>query len=196
MTILGRTVIQVALTVAVVMPTLSSKDSYGKEAPAEFLEVRGGAKYQSVEPSGRQGTPSVAFETGSTASPRAILVSRGSPITLEAAEPTVASAPTSWNCSEITAAALTVGFTPDTAHTIAQIALAESGGRAAATHITSKEYSVGPLQVNRFAWPQYSEESLRTLSGALTASFAISRGGTSFTPWTVWRNGTYEGMCL
>ena len=129
----------------------------------------------------------------------AIRISHGSPVTQPSVyEAVVRPEPqawptTRWTCLEIAEAAARQGFT-DTV-TVAAIAVAESGGRSDALAVTPRERSVGPLQINMRAHPSYSESCLRSLSCSLSAAWKISVRGTNFNPWTVYRNGTYEGRC-
>lgn len=66
---------------------------------------------------------------------------------------------------------------------------AESGLRSNACSSTN---DWGVCQVNRTAHPQYSVEFLMNYQNNIQACWAISRGGTSWTPWTVYKTGAYR----
>lgn len=75
----------------------------------------------------------------------------------------------------------------------AQIAIAvfkaESGLRSNACSSTN-DWGIG--QVNRTAHPQYSVEYLMNYQNNIQATWAISRGGTNWNPWSVFKNGAYK----
>jgi len=69
-------------------------------------------------------------------------------------------------------AAVQNNFPRDTWEAFVNIAFLESGFSLDA-HATGIEDSMGPWQVNRWAWPQYSPERLRTWEGNASAAAAI-----------------------
>jgi Lysozyme like domain len=71
------------------------------------------------------------------------------------------------------------------------IAFAESGGVPGAFVRSSREYSVGLWQINTMAHP-YSVADMKDPLKNAQAAFMISRGGTDWTPWTMYRNGKYR----
>ena len=93
---------------------------------------------------------------------------------------------------EIKAYCLSRGFTDSQAETMAAIALAESGGNNGAHALTSKEDSYGIYQINRLAWPMYSVNCCRDIYCSTGAAYAISKQGTDFTPWSVYKDGKYK----
>jgi len=94
--------------------------------------------------------------------------------------------------TEIKAYCLAHGFTDDQAETMAAIALAESGGNNGAHALTSKEDRYGVYQINRYAWPMYTVNCLRDMYCSTNAAYTISRQGTDFTPWSVYKDGKYK----
>jgi len=79
------------------------------------------------------------------------------------------------------------------------IALAESGGNSAeynpetAAGTASGQGSYGLWQIYLTAHPQYSASSLVDPQSNATAAYAVSSGGTNFSPWTAYNTGAYTG---
>lgn len=211
------------LFTALMVSTLASKE-VGVGSASGSLEVRAGALgyglegFDAFKPTDQPPVPGLVHSgvirgvgprppdsiSARTTTPRFLVVRRGPPVTINAEEPlepvveSKGLAPNLgnvWSCAEIERAAVARGFSSEGARTVAAIAMAESGGRSAATAITPRERSYGPLQVNVLAHPHYSEESLRSLGGAIEAAWRISNGGKSFSPWTAWTSGKSEGRC-
>ena len=91
--------------------------------------------------------------------------------------------------AEVRALAKSVGFPdPDLA---TAIAMAESGLNPFAKPKTS-EQSFGLWQINIPAHPQYGELALFDPLYNAKAAFEVSRHGTDFTPWTMFKNGVYK----
>lgn len=85
------------------------------------------------------------------------------------------------------------GFNEEATRIMVAIALAESGGDTNATANTTREYSVGPWQINLHAHGDWVTESCaRDPDCAARAAYAISKNGTTFTPWSVFTNRMYE----
>ena len=85
------------------------------------------------------------------------------------------------------------GFNEEATRVMVAIALAESGGDTNATANTTREYSVGPWQINLHAHGSWVTESCaRDPDCAARAAYAISESGTKFTPWSVFTNRMYE----
>ena len=86
------------------------------------------------------------------------------------------------------------GFTGSGLQTITAIALAESGGSTNAVCNSCSgvsEYSVGLTQINTLAHPQYSNSQLTNPLYNMQAAYAVSNGGTNFTPWSTYTNGSF-----
>lgn len=56
----------------------------------------------------------------------------------------------------------------------------------------SPEYSVGPAQINLLAHPECIEFDARLYVGAAFYGRAISKGGTDFSPWSTYQDGSYR----
>jgi hypothetical protein len=105
-----------------------------------------------------------------------------------------------------------VGF-PDPV-TAAAVAMAESGGDPTATNIVSQaqatawnlahpgarphgpERSFGLWQVNTIAWPSYDETQLLDPTYNAQAALAISHGGTDWSHWSTYTDGTYRAYLM
>lgn len=85
--------------------------------------------------------------------------------------------------TEIFAAALEAGFTPDQAVTMTAIALAESGGNTGALNSTG-EYSVGLWQINTAVHDWDPAVATDPANNARMA-FEVSGGGSDISRWTV-----------
>jgi hypothetical protein len=88
-------------------------------------------------------------------------------------------------------ALIAAGFTPANAETMTAISGAESHWSSAATANTSKEYSVGPFQINLKAHPYIPESEARNPVTAAQWAYKLS-GGANFTPWTTYTSGAYK----
>lgn len=82
-----------------------------------------------------------------------------------------------------------VGIRGDAAITAAAISLAESGGR---TDVVSRTNDVGLWQINLDAHPQYTAAELKNPETNARAMAEISNGGTDWTPWVAYNNGSYR----
>jgi hypothetical protein len=90
--------------------------------------------------------------------------------------------------AQLVALARSVGFRdPDLA---AAVALAESGGNALAVGDFGRSF--GLWQVHTPAHPEYTSGGLMDPDYNARAAFAISKQGTDWTPWTMFRNGGYK----
>ena len=90
--------------------------------------------------------------------------------------------------------ALKAGFRGAGLATIVAIAMAESGGNSGAICNNCagvQEHSVGLVQVNTDAHPNYTTSQLLDPLGNLKAAYAISNGGTNFAPWSTFTSGSY-----
>lgn len=83
------------------------------------------------------------------------------------------------------------GFSPANVDVMTAIGKAESGLRSEATANTSKEYSVGPFQINLKAHPYVPEAEARDPVTAAKWAYKIS-GGSNFRPWTTYTSGKYR----
>jgi hypothetical protein len=52
--------------------------------------------------------------------------------------------------------------------------------------------SFGLWQINHPAHPEFDPAQLLDASYNAHAALLVSKGGTDFTPWTMFRNGTYQ----
>jgi Lysozyme like domain len=116
-----------------------------------------------------------------------------------AAAPSTSTPPGPWNKrplptiltqDELAELAASVGF-PD-AHLASAIAMAESRGHTDATNITARESSIGLWQINTRAHPDV--DAVRLLEPQYNAEQAlrISNGGTIWSPWGAYTDGSYE----
>jgi len=71
------------------------------------------------------------------------------------------------------------------------IALAESGGVPGAMTSSSRELSIGLWQINTRVHP-YSVDDMKIPAKNAAAAFAISKGGTDWSPWTAYKTGAYK----
>jgi Lysozyme like domain len=83
------------------------------------------------------------------------------------------------------------GFSGDSANTAAAIAMAESGGDPDAINYSDPGGSYGLTQINGAAWGSSAEDTLGDPQEAFDQMFAISNGGTNFSPWSSYNNGSY-----
>lgn len=77
-------------------------------------------------------------------------------------------------------------------HLAMAIAMAESGGVPGALLITNREESVGLWQINIKAHPQYTRQQMKDPEQNAMAAYKISKGGTDWRPWSVYKNNTYQ----
>ena len=101
--------------------------------------------------------------------------------------------------SDTITAASESGYSGDGLLTIVSIAWAESGLDATARHTNGPTRSCpngsidrGILQINNCYWGVFSDETCDNPSSAFKASQAISKNGTSFTPWSTYNAGSYR----
>lgn len=100
-------------------------------------------------------------------------------------------APGRMSLSELRAAAERAGFQGDPANIIAATAMAESGGNPHAAN-EKGEHSYGVTQINADAHGPVAREALGNPDRAMELAYKISKGGTDFTPWTMFKNGGYK----
>jgi hypothetical protein len=105
--------------------------------------------------------------------------------------------------SDIYATLLAAGFTPGAATTMTAIALAESGGNPAAlgdqglqTATWGPSYGLFQVRTLKAETGKGTDRDIRALAGSdlrqAQAAYAISSGGTNFSPWSVWKSGSYR----
>lgn len=73
----------------------------------------------------------------------------------------------------------------------AAIAMAESGGVPNAIARSSREFSVGLWQINTKVHPYTPAQMAEPMQNA-EAAYKISKGGTNWTPWGAFTNGSYK----
>ena len=95
--------------------------------------------------------------------------------------------------AELYQAAIQAGFDPQNAAIAAAVAMAESGGRTDALN-SSGEYSVGPMQINLQAHPQYANADINSPLGAMRAAYEISGGGSDWSPWSAYSGYQSPGV--
>jgi hypothetical protein len=92
--------------------------------------------------------------------------------------------------------AAAAGFTGDNLRLAVAVALAESGGNPKAVgdidNPVAGARSIGYWQVNTHYHPSYDQTKLTDGLYNARAAFAISAGGTSWTPWSTYKNGAYR----
>lgn len=88
---------------------------------------------------------------------------------------------------ELVALARKTGF-PDP-EVAAAIAMAESGGNPEAVGDSGK--SIGLWQIHLPSHPEFGFQDLKNPEVNARAAFAISRNGTDWTPWSVYKSGAY-----
>ena len=74
----------------------------------------------------------------------------------------------------------------------AAIALAESGGSTGAVNRSAREYSIGLFQINVAKHTAFSVADMKDPIKNARAAFKISKGGTDWSPWSVYTNGRYQ----
>jgi hypothetical protein len=102
---------------------------------------------------------------------------------------------------ELRELAIAVGFTPEQARIAAAIAIAESGGDPWAQGDprgvfqptpNGSSTSFGLWQVHAPDHPEFNPGDLLTTDYNARAAYMISKGGTDFSPWTTYRDGSYR----
>lgn len=90
--------------------------------------------------------------------------------------------------------AIQAGFLPLTTAPIAvAIALAESGGNGAASHVnTDGSIDRGLWQINNRWHSEVSDAEAYNPVVAASVAYTISRKGTNFTPWATFTSGAYQ----
>jgi hypothetical protein len=122
-------------------------------------------------------------------------LSTPSSVSAASSNPEASSGPSgslSANESLIRKALRAAGFDPQGVNTMVAIGKAESGLRSNATLSTSREYSVGPFQINLKAHPNVSEEAARDPYQASAYAYQLSGGGKNYSPWTTYTSGKYK----
>jgi hypothetical protein len=100
------------------------------------------------------------------------------------------------SASQIAIYAANAGFSGSALQTAVAIALAESGGNPTVigdTNITPGG-SVGLMQINLAAHPQYSAADLLDPQANMDAAFQIYQQAGGFTPWTTYNTGAYAAQ--
>lgn len=95
---------------------------------------------------------------------------------------------------QLTQDASQAGFTGTGLQDIVAIAMAESGGNTLASNTVGNSAGTdrGVLQINSFFHPEVSNTCAYDPICSFTQAFNISQGGTSFTPWTTFDNGSFK----
>ena len=88
--------------------------------------------------------------------------------------------------------AVNAGFQGEKADQMAAISLAESGGDPYAHGDKSIGGSYGVTQIHRPAHGDKALEAYGNPARAMELAFNISKGGTDFSPWTMYKNGGYR----
>jgi hypothetical protein len=95
------------------------------------------------------------------------------------------------NFHQLRGLAETVGFKGEPATIMAAIALAESSGNPNAKKEDKIENSYGLTQINANAHGPKAMEALGNPRRAMELAYDISKGGTDFRPWTMFKNNVY-----
>lgn len=93
--------------------------------------------------------------------------------------------------SDLVQYAQNAGFSGNSANTIAAIAMAESSGNPYAINPNDPGGSYGLTQINEGAWGIGAENTLGNPQEAFNQAYAVSNGGTNFSPWSTYTNGQY-----
>jgi len=94
---------------------------------------------------------------------------------------------------QIAGAAKNAGFTGSAMATAVAIALAESGGNSDATNVNSNgSTDYGLWQINSVHADLLRAGDWKNPTDNAKMAFKISAGGTSWTPWTVYKSGAYR----
>lgn len=100
--------------------------------------------------------------------------------------------PSTYSLAEMVDLARQAGFDDEGAKTIAAIAMAESSGNPYAFNPNDPGGSYGLTQINGAAHGiGYASQTMGNPLEAFKQAFAISKGGTTFQPWTTYTNGMY-----
>jgi hypothetical protein len=93
----------------------------------------------------------------------------------------------------MTQLAAQAGFAPDKAPLMAAIAMGESRGNPAAhnNNPATRDDSYGLTQINALAHGPVAREALDP-KRAFELAYGISKGGTDFSPWSVYKSGAYR----
>jgi len=99
---------------------------------------------------------------------------------------------------QIAGYALAAGFPPNEIATATAVALAESGGDPAATnHNTNGSYDYGLWQINTVHGPLLNQgDKFNPLDNAKMALTVFKGAGNKWTPWSVYKSGTYRAQLL
>jgi hypothetical protein len=84
------------------------------------------------------------------------------------------------------------GFTGQAADIMAAISMAESSGNPNAVGDRDIGGSFGLTQINLRAHGEKAKEALGNPDRAFELAFEVSKGGTDFSPWTMFKNGEYK----
>ena len=95
---------------------------------------------------------------------------------------------------QLSADAQQAGFTGNSLLDIIAIAMAESGGNTLASNTAGNSAGIdrGVLQINSFYHPEVSSSCAYDPICAFDSAFNISRGGSDFTPWSSFDNGSFK----
>ncbi len=93
--------------------------------------------------------------------------------------------------SQIAQLAANAGFTGAGLSTITAISLAESGGNPGAINYNDPGGSYGLTQINAAAHGSSFAQAALDPQTALNEAFAVSGGGTNFSPWSTYNSGAY-----
>jgi Lysozyme like domain len=99
---------------------------------------------------------------------------------------------------QIAGYALAAGFPPNEIATATAVALAESGGNTEAQNRnTNGSYDYGLFQINTIHGPLLNQgDKFNPLDNAKMALAVWQRAGNKWTPWTVYKSGTYRAQIL
>ena len=97
-----------------------------------------------------------------------------------------------YSLAEMVEFAQQAGFQGESAKTIAAIAMAESSGNPYAVNPADPGGSYGLTQINGAAHGVgYASQTIGNPLEAFKQAFSISKGGTTFQPWSTYTNGMY-----
>jgi len=100
--------------------------------------------------------------------------------------------PVTYSLAEMVEFAQQAGFQGESAKTIAAIAMAESSGNPYAVNPADPGGSYGLTQINGAAHGiGYASQTIGNPLEAFKQAFSISKGGTTFQPWSTYTNGMY-----
>jgi hypothetical protein len=100
------------------------------------------------------------------------------------------------NAQQIAGYAIAAGFPPDQIATATAVALAESGGETTATNRNSNgSTDYGLWQINTVHGALLNQgDKFNPLDNAKMALTVYARAGNQWTPWTVYKSGTYRAQ--